>query len=150
MTPAEIATARIRPNEGLRLQVYDDATGMPLVKNSHVVGNPTIGYGRLICVPHGITEAEAEYLLANDVEIAAEQAATLDPWPKLDPVRQSVLIEMVFQMGIAGVRGFHNTLAAMSRGDYAAAAEGMRASAWARQTPHRAHMLADLMEHGQQ
>lgn len=149
MTPAEIATARIKPNEGLRLQVYDDATGAPIVRGTTVRGNPTIGYGRLACMPHGISTGEAEILLANDVETAAEQAATLDPWPTLDPVRQSVLIEMVFQMGVGGVRAFVNTLAAMTRGDYADAAAGMRASAWARQTPHRANALADLMENGQ-
>ena len=65
MTPAEIATARIKPNEGLRLQVYDDATGKPIQRGSMVVGNPTIGIGTLIAAPGGITEAEATLLLSN-------------------------------------------------------------------------------------
>lgn len=55
---------------------------------------------------------------------------------------------MAFQMGIVGLLGFTNTLAAIKRGDYAAAATGMLASLWARQTPARAKRMADMMRAG--
>lgn len=56
----------LRAEEGLRLTVYDDATGKPIKPGTLVKGHPTIGIGRALDV-NGITEAEAEYLKANDV-----------------------------------------------------------------------------------
>jgi hypothetical protein len=41
-------TTQIMADEGLRLTVYDDATGKPIVASSRVVGNPTIGYEALL------------------------------------------------------------------------------------------------------
>lgn len=41
-------TTQIMAHEGLRLTVYDDATGKPIVAGSRVVGNPTIGYEALL------------------------------------------------------------------------------------------------------
>lgn len=140
--------ARIEVDEGERLTVYDDATGLPIGPGSHVRGKPTIGYGTLICAPGGITHDEALALLGNRIARARAGAATLPAYAKLDQVRQDVLVEMVFQIGLYGVKGFHNTLAAMERGDYAAAAAGMRASQWAKQTPSRAERLAKIMETG--
>lgn len=144
MTAAE----RCKAHEALRLTVYDDANGMPIGKGSVVKGNPTIGWGTLVSAPGGITKAEADYLFANRWDASTAAAATLPAYAKLDQVRQGVLIEMVFQMGLGGVRAFVHTLAAMERGDYASAAAGMRASAWARETPERAEELAQIMECG--
>jgi lysozyme len=59
-----------------------------------------------------------------------------------------VLCSMAFQLGLAGVRKFTNTLAAMERGDYKAAAQGIRKSLWARQTPERVERLAKMLETG--
>jgi lysozyme len=55
---------------------------------------------------------------------------------------------MSFQMGTAGLLGFQNTLQAIRSGNYEAAASGMMASAWARQTPARAQRMANLMRAG--
>lgn len=145
---ADALTCRVELDEGDVLVVYDDATGKPVVSGSRVVGNPTIGVGTLLCAPGGISEAESQFLLANRLARARKLAATLTVFPKLDPVRQGVLVEMVFQMGLAGVAEFHHTLAAMDRGDWKAAADGMRNSLWARQTPARAQKLAQIIETG--
>lgn len=144
MTAAE----RCKAHESLRLTVYDDATGLPIGPGSVVKGYPTIGWGTLVCAPGGITRAEADYLFANRWAASTAAAATLPAYVKLDPVRQGVLIEMVFQLGLGGVKAFVRALAAMERGDYAGAAAEMRASAWAKQTPARAEELAQIMERG--
>jgi lysozyme len=134
--------------EGLRLTVYDDATGRPLLPGSVLVGHPTIGIGR--CLDRrGITEAEAFALLENDVAAVRAEVARALPWSAaLSETRRTVLQAMAFQMGIAGLLKFTATLAAVRRADYAAAAEGMLASAWARQTPARAARMAALMRQG--
>lgn len=140
---------RLLEHEGLRLQVYDDATGKPILPGSHVVGNPTIGIGTLICAPGGITKAEAKLLLENRIAIAAEDAGRLVPGlAEADPVRFGVLVEMAFQMGGDGLAKFVNTLHDVRERRWASAAAGMLASVWAKQTPARAKALAETMRTG--
>ena len=57
---------QIMHHEGVRLAVYDDATGKPIVAGDTVQGNPTIGVGRLLTDDRGITEDEVMMLLRND------------------------------------------------------------------------------------
>lgn len=146
---SDIVTAQIAQDEGLRLQVYDDATGKPIMPGTRVIGNPTIGYGCLLCAPGGITKDEALALLNARVAKARALAETIPVYAKLDPVRQGVLVQMVYQMGLHGVLGFRNTLACMAAGYWKDAADGMRASKWARQTPKRANRLAMAIETGE-
>jgi lysozyme len=140
---------RLRQHEGLKLQVYDDATGAYIKPGTRVVGNPTIGVGTLICAPGGITEAEAEYLLTNRANIATLAAKRLAPGLIDDePERFDVLVEMCFQMGESGVSKFINTLQAIHDRRWKDAADGMLASTWALQTPDRAKVLAEVMRSG--
>lgn len=141
-------TAQIAQDEGLRLQVYDDATGKPIEPGGKVVGKPTIGYGCLLCAPGGITKDEALALLNARVAKARELASTIPVYASLDPARQDVLVQMVYQMGLGGVLEFHATLAALAAGNWRAAAADMRASHWAEETPGRADRLATVIETG--
>lgn len=127
------------------LVVYDDADGKPIVAGKWVKGNPTIGYGRLLCAPGGISNAEAVAMFGADWAKAEAGAKTLPCYSRLNAVRQGVLTEMVFQLGLDGVRKFARMLDCLNRSDYDRAADEMLASRWAEQTPERAHRLADLM-----
>ncbi|MCR4300779.1 MAG: hypothetical protein NUV51_04140, partial [Sulfuricaulis sp.] len=71
------------------------------------------------------------------------------PWfADLDPVRQGVLLNMSFQLGVDGLLGFKNTLLCVKVGDYERAADGMLQSLWASQTPARAKRLSEQMRSG--
>lgn len=134
--------------EGSRLAVYDDATGLPIRPGTKVLGHPTIGVGRALDT-NGITGEEAEYLLGNDVEhVCVQLDRALPWWSGISVNRRAVLAGMAFQMGIAGLLGFRNTLAMMQAGDFSGAARGMLASKWATQTPARARRMAAMMEQG--
>ena len=97
-------------------------------------------------------------MLKNDI---AEHCALLDrhlPWWKnMDEVRQRALANMAFNLGVGPsdeqptgkLLTFKNTLAAMARGDYEAAANGMSSSAWAKQVGIRATRLVEMMRSGQ-
>jgi lysozyme len=134
--------------EGLRLTVYDDATGRPLRPGMALVGHPTIGIGR--CLDRrGITTAEALALLENDLAEIRVQVAQALPWTAaISENRRVVLQAMAFQLGIAGLLAFKGMLAALRRGDHAAAAAEMLASLWAGQTPARARRMAEMMRAG--
>lgn len=133
----ESLRARIIRHEGLRLKPYRDTKG-----------KLTIGVGRNLD-DVGISESEAYMLLDNDLARARSDLMKNLLWAgNLDSARFGVLLEMIFQLGIGKVMGFTNTLAALQKGDYKAAAAGMRGSLWAKQTPARVEELAKIMESG--
>lgn len=115
------------------------------------LGYLTIGVGRLIDERRGggISEDESDYLLHNDVKRVTAALANKLPWlANLDDVRQAVFTNMAFQLGVAGLLSFRNTLACAERGDWAGTAKCMLDSKWARQTPERARRLAKQIETG--
>ena len=133
---------QLRLHEGERRKPYRDT-----------VGKLTIGIGRNLD-DKGLRRDEIEYLLANDI---ADSRADLDrylPWWRgLDPVRQRVLIDMVFNMGAGSPKGggllsFVNTLSEIRRGNYGIAADMMLASKWSAQVGRRAVRLATMMRTG--
>lgn len=124
-------------HEGLRLKPYADT-----------VGKTTIGVGRNLD-DRGISMHEAMILLDNDIETVEDDLDQRMPWWRgLTEARQRVLADMCFNLGIARLEGFRNTLSAIKAGDYAAAAESMLASKWATQVGRRAHRLAKMMREG--
>lgn len=123
-------------HEGVRLKVYSDSVGVP-----------TIGVGRNLR-DKGITHAEAMVLLEHDIDECVRDCHTFSWFDGLDSVRQRVIVNMRFQLGAFGVRKFKNTLAAVARGDYESAANGMLKSLWAKQTPSRVVELAGMMRSG--
>lgn len=136
----EQLTKQLRRDEGEVLHAYQDHLGFW-----------TIGIGRLIdkAKNGGITEAEAAYLLNNDIQKRLAELKQRLPWfDTLDEARQGVLLNMAFQMGVFGLLAFHTTLGMVQSGDYAGAADNMLQSLWARQTPERAMRLAEQMRTG--
>ncbi len=112
------------------------------------VGKLTIGVGRNLD-DRGLSDAEIGVLLENDIALVVDELDRHLPWwREMNDVRQRALANMCFNLGWPKLRGFVNTLAAMQRGDYQVAADGMRASLWARQVGARARRLAREMETG--
>ena len=129
---------QLRLHEGERLKPY-----------RCTAGKLTIGVGRNL-EDRGITAQEAAYLLSND--ITSTQAALLKalPWvATLDDVRQRVLIDMAFNMGLGTLLTFKRTLAAVQGGQYQQAAAMMLESRWAGQVGQRAQRLSQMMATGQ-
>jgi lysozyme len=134
--------------EGLRFQVYDDATGKPIIPGYIVVGHPTIGYGRALDT-HGISVSEVTVLYQNGKQAVYKDLGIALSWFNgLDTVRQAVLASMAFNMGVAGLLQFHDTLAAVQAGNWQAVHDAMLASEWAKQLPLRSNQLAAIMYSG--
>jgi lysozyme len=133
-------------DESFRAFVYDDATGKPITEGSVLIGNPTIGIGRCLN-KKGITKAEAEILLSNDLdEITADLSKLLPVFATLDEPRSRVLVEMAFNMGVTNLLGFRDMLSAIEQEDYQSASVHMLDSTWAKQVGARAVRLAELMK----
>lgn len=134
--------SRIMEDEGLRLHAYYCSAG-----------KLTIGYGRNIDQSggKGITQAEAVYLLAHDIqECEYDVREFYGPlmWDRIGLVRQNALINMRFQLGPTGFRRFELMHAAIRSGDWDMAASEAMDSDWATQTRNRALRIAQELRSG--
>ena len=112
-------------------------------------GYLTIGVGRNI-EERGLLDDEIDFLLDNDINIAIDEvAATYDWFFNLSEVRQRVIIDMVFNLGLPRFAKFKNMIAAIEAEDYVQASNEMMDSRWAQQVGLRASRLAEMMETGE-
>lgn len=142
----------LRRDEGVRYSPYLDSRGFETVGVGHnLVASP---------LPDGwkypLTDDLVDVLLESDLmNVYSDLDSALPWWEDLNPVRQRVICNMDFNLGLTKLLGFTNTLAAMRQGRYADAANGMLNSAWASQVgvgtpanPGRALRLANMMRTG--
>lgn len=128
----------LKRHEGFRSHAYLDT-----------VGKLTIGYGRNLD-DRGVSRAEADQLLENDVTLAIQECLQVWPWlSKLDDVRAAVIVELAVNMGVPILAGFKRMLAALEKGDYGTAAAELLDSKWRRDVgPHRSSRLAQQLASG--
>lgn len=127
-------------HEGRVKHAYQDSLGYWTIGVGHLIDKRKGGY---------LPEPIIDLLLEHDITEHSRQLFTALPWVmELDEVRKSVLVDMAFNLGIAGLLGFKNTLAAVKEGRWEDAARGMLASKWASQVGGRAVRLADMMRTG--
>ncbi|MFL9904671.1 glycoside hydrolase family protein [Paraburkholderia fungorum] len=137
--------AELRRDEGVRYVPYLDTRGFHTVACGHNLDASPLPAGWT----YPLTDAQVNQLLGIDLADTFHQLDTHLPWwRKLDEVRQRVVANMCFNLGITRLLGFHNTLLAMQRGSYAVAAAGMKASDWYGQVGDRAVRLCAAMESG--
>lgn len=137
----------IKIHEGFRSSVYLCPTG-----------HPTVGYGFRVAdlsadelalnagVVEPMSKEVAEKILDIKITKFKKQVYNALPWLTYAPMDiQDALCEMAYQMGVAGLLGFKNTLALIKERKYTQAAENMLKSKWATQTPKRAKQIANLV-----
>jgi len=128
---------QLKRHEGYRKFPYSDSVGLL-----------TVGIGRNL--EHvGISEEEAEILLANDVEVARQAASTMDYYESLSDERKDAVVNLIFNMGLSRFLGFKKMNAALYIGDYELAAVELLDSKYAVQVGDRARELASQIKTGE-
>ncbi len=135
---------QLRRHEGLRLKPYHCSENFL-----------SLGYGRNLDT-NGISEAEAEFMLLNDL-VACESELKDEGWyNQLDETRRAVVLNMAFNLGKPKLMQFKKFIGALSDDDYETASkemvtgsDGVSPSKWASQVGSRAYELADQMRTGQ-
>ncbi|KAJ4457304.1 putative glycoside hydrolase family 24 [Paratrimastix pyriformis] len=139
----ESVKAMIKRHEGCRLKTYNDTTG-----------HKTIGYGhkQIHNTIQTITQTQADAFFESDFQTAKSGAQGLvENWASLNSVRQGVLIDLVFNLGVAGVRNFRKMRAAIEDSDFSTAADEMLDSRWATQVQQdRVTDLTNMMRTGEE
>jgi lysozyme len=138
MDAISIAVDLIKPEENFKRFPYTDQ-----------MGNLTIGYG-LALYRHGLPEPLAAlvtaYIVANEL---APQFETLNWYNDLDPIRQAIILDMAFQIGVGGVFTFKTMIACLTNKDYDGAADNLLKSLLAKQAPARTQKHAKIIRTGQ-
>lgn len=118
------------------------------------VGKVSIGKGFNL-TDVGLYPEEVEFIFKNRVAKVEAQLRKDLPWfYKLDDVRQTVLLDMAYNMGPEpfdgdGYKDWPIFVEQVRTGQYAAAARNMRSTLWAKQVKGRAERLATMMETGE-
>ena len=146
-------------HEGLRLQVYEDSLGIATIGIGRNLEDRGITPEELewmdipnMAIVHtmGISEADAMYLAQNDVQIVEEELLRSHPCVEnLDAVRQLVLVDMAFNMGVPRLGKFKKMWAAIHENNFDEAAKEMLDSRWANQVKSRSTKLAHAMHTGE-
>lgn len=111
-------------------------------------GKLTIGYGFNI-EQVGIPKVVARYWLNYLINHAQAKLSGYDFYKDLDHDRQTVLVDMAYQMGIEGLLRFKDMINAIKRKDWDAAADAMLDSKYAKiDSPNRAKRNAETMRTG--
>lgn len=108
----------------------------------------TIGIGRNI-EDNGISQDESDLMFKNDITRSLDECVVNFPWFSGMPlIRQIVVLDMVFNMGITrmtGPKGFPKFRQACSVGDWEEAAREMEDSDWFDQVGDRSKRLQYYM-----
>jgi lysozyme len=113
-------------------------------------GKLTIGIGRNLD-DVGIRYSEARFMLRNDLDECRWDLENIFPgqFDALPAHIQEVLMNMRFQLGSGGFRGFKKMIAAVRAWDFVEAQRQGLDSKWAkRDTPERAQELMEVLRHG--
>ena len=114
-------------NEGMKLHPYQCTAN-----------KTTIGVGRNL-TDNGITSAEAEQMLANDMDnVFADLDRNIPFWQSLPYNVRLVLCDMCFNLGIKRLCRFTKMLEAMEERDFELAGEELLDSTYAIQVKKRA------------
>ncbi|WP_322069981.1 glycoside hydrolase family protein [Paraburkholderia bannensis] len=136
--------AELRRDEAVRRYPYKDTSKPP--KN-------TVGVGHNLDaspLPAGwtfpLSDAQITQLLVSDVTSTfAQLDARAKWWRTLSEVRQRVVANMAFNLGIEKFLGFAKAIAAMKDGGWDTAADEMQNSLWFKQVGDRAVRLCQAM-----
>jgi len=146
-------------HEGLVLTVYKDSLGIDTIGIGRNLKDRGISKEELayMDIPnieavyeHGISEADARYLAMNDIKIVENELVRVHECVEnLDGVRQLILMDMAFNMGVPRLCKFKKMWNAIHEGNYEVASLEMMDSRWARQVGRRAKKLSDAMKAGE-
>ena len=139
-------------HEGIVLSVYQDHLGINTVGIGRNLDGELLFMNKTMddIYDNGLTEEEAYYLCMNDIAIVEKELLASKPIVnRLNAVRQMILIDMAFNMGVPRLMQFKNMWLAIEKVNYLLACEEMIDSRWAGQVGSRAMKLSVAMKNGE-
>jgi|SRR5882724_1130138 len=123
-------TAQLARDEGRRAMMYEDSLGIE-----------TIGIGHSLRRP--ISDRAIEQIFADDIADTERELLEHAPWmADVGEARYGAFLNLAFNMGVAGLMGFHHMLAAARSGRWDDVSAHLLDSKYATQVGDRARRLA--------
>lgn len=148
MTPQneQLLIQELEVDEGKRASPYNDSKGIPTVGVGHNLRADPLPAGW----KYPLSEQQIQTLLAKDLQtkVYGPLNSALPWWNLLDPVRQRVICNMCFNMGVTKLLGFKNALYAIQMTNWQVAHDEMLDSQWYKDVGDRAIRLANMMLRG--
>lgn len=145
-------TSLLQYEEGFREKPYLCSEGYPTVGTGIRIGPKGAALSNYqFTVPREVDAVWLQSILNRTIRGMfdnARIASAMRAAGTLDTARTSVLVSMAYQMGVAGLAQFKNTLYLVETKQFEEAAKAMLDSKWARQTPNRAKRHAEQMRSG--
>ena len=127
----------LKKQEGFSKFLYDD------------MGDQSIGYGRNL-TQIGLSEAEAEVLLENDIRRVEEELERFPWFEKLAPVRKAAVTSLNYNLGLTRFLKFKKMIKGLEKGNWSNAAfEVFPNSKYAKQVPNRAFEISEMIRRGE-
>jgi lysozyme len=145
-------------HEGLELLPYKDSLGIDTIGIGRNLEHRGLSEEELVHIGKdisdicewGITKEQAYYLAENDIKIVEEEVCKAHPCVvELDEIRQRVIIDMAFNIGVPRLNKFVKMWKAIDEQDFAEAKVQMLDSRWANQVGNRAVRLSNAMDTGE-
>ena len=142
----------IEANEGFEPQPYRDSLGILTIGTGLKINNPrSLAHPELAPYAAGtkthITPKESRRLVILIVNGLYDQVAALLPnWNELTIQQQGALLDMAYQLGVAGLSRFRKMLGLLAARRWKEAAGEAKRSRWNEQTPERAERIAAMLE----
>jgi len=128
----------IKKHEATRARMYKDSRGIE-----------TIGIGHNLR-DKPISNEAIEQIFQDDLYgVIGEVSQSFTWYTDLNEVRQAVILDMVFNMGLAGFKLFTKTIKFLANGEYTAASIEMMDSLWSSQVGSRADTLSNMLRTGE-
>ncbi|ELC0802408.1 TPA: glycoside hydrolase family protein [Klebsiella pneumoniae] len=149
----------LRFDEGEKLKLYKDTEGYWTIGIGHLVTKNPSKEQAIACldkelnrVTSGvISKSESEQLFNLDISRALrdiERSELSSIYIQTNGPRRAALVNLTFQLGLAGVLKFRKMIQYLKVGNYEAAADEGLDSKWARQTPNRARRVSEVIRTG--
>ena len=145
----------IEEREGREPTAYMDSAGHPTVGVGFNLDRADardkitafgLDYDKVRSGEQSLTDAQIDTLFASDVDQAISDARDLvSNFDTIPDDKQTVVTDMVFNLGADGFSQFANTIDAIEHEDWGRAADEMQDSAWFEQVGDRGTIDADIM-----
>ena len=142
--------------EGCRDTVYQDSLGIPTIgigcnlQDKRQPGSHKIYGDRLRCadpwrfIP---TKDQIDEIFSSSLSNVKKNVDLFSSYESLSPLRQAILIDMIFNLGPGRLAKFKKFRQAVESGDFTAAANEMKNSRWFYQVGQRGQRDVYIMEH---
>lgn len=134
--------------EGLRLKPYRDTLGNWTIGVGHLIRRNEILFGSPVVPGFTLTQSQCLQLLDTDIQnVEYDLDHYLPWWRKLSDIRQDVMVNLAFNLGVVKLSTWKHTLGDIQSGNFKAAQIDLdNDEPWASQVHRRAYNLALQME----